>query len=139
MIVFDTDILTEILRGVPATVERAMAIPAAEQAIPIVAAEEILWGRLNAIRQAEAGKLRVTVPRAYDLLCESLSDFRKLAVLPFTDGAESLFQQWRSQRIRVATHDLRIAAICVDHGARLVSSNRRDFDRVPGLTVEYWP
>jgi tRNA(fMet)-specific endonuclease VapC len=110
-----------------------------EQAIPVVAAEEILRGRLNAIRQAEAGKLRLTVARAYDLLRESLSDFRRLLVLPYTDGAELLFQEWRKQGGRIATHDLRIAALSMDHGAKLVSRNRRDFDRVPGLVVEYWP
>jgi predicted nucleic acid-binding protein len=40
--------------------------------------------------------------------------------------------------LQVATHDLRIAAICVDHRATLVSRNRRDFDRVPELAVGYW-
>jgi predicted nucleic acid-binding protein len=33
---------------------------------------------------------------------------------------------------------LRIAAICVAHSATLISRNRRDFDQVPGLMVEYW-
>jgi tRNA(fMet)-specific endonuclease VapC len=138
MIAFDTDVFTDLLRGVPKIVERALAISPADQGISIVVAEEILRGRLNAVRQAEAGKLRITVASAYELLRESLSDFRRLAILPFTDHAESLFRQWRSQRIRVATHDLRIAAVCIDHGARLASRNRRDFDKVPGLEVEYW-
>src|SRR5271166_3423978 len=123
MIVFDTDVFTDLLRGVPRVVARAAAIPPADQAIPIVVAEEILRGRLNAIRQAEAGKLRLTVANAYELLLESLSDFRKLAVLRFTDSAESLFRKWREQRIRVATHYLRIAAIAVNLGARLASRN----------------
>jgi tRNA(fMet)-specific endonuclease VapC len=139
MIVFDTDVLTEILRGDPEIVQRAVLIPPEEQAAPIVAVEEILRGRLNAIRQAEAGKLRIPVARAYELLRESLSDFRTLLILPYTDRAELLFRAWRGQGIRIATHDLRIAAICVARGDKLVSRNRRDFDRVPGLGVEYWP
>ena len=138
MTVFDTDVLTDILRGVPGIVERAMLIRLEEQAIPIVGAEEILRGRLNAIRQAEAGKLFISIARAYELMRTSLSDFRNVTILPYTDRAELLFQKWRSQKIRVATHDLRIAALCVDHDAKLVSRNRRDFDLVPGLMVEYW-
>ncbi len=138
MILFDTDVFTDLLRGVPTIVAPAATIPPADQGIPIVVAEEILRGRLNAIRQADAGKLRITVGRAYDLLWESLSDFRKLAVLRFTDRAELLVRQWREQRIRVGTRDLRIAAICVVQGAKLASRNRRDFDQVPGLIVEYW-
>ena len=69
---------------------------------------------MSLFRQAEAGKLRITVAAAYEYLRESLADFRRLAILRFTDGAELLFRQWREQRIRIATHDLRIAAICVD-------------------------
>ncbi len=138
MTIFDTDVLTDILRGVPRVVQRALLIPPEDQAIPIVVAEEILRGRLNAIRQAEAGKLPLTIARAYELMRESLADFRKIVILPYTDRAERLFQEWRAQKIRVATHDLRIAALCVDHGAKLASQNRRDFDRVPGLDVEYW-
>jgi predicted nucleic acid-binding protein len=33
----------------------------------------------------------------------------------------------------VPTHDLRIAAICVAKGAKLVPRNRRDFEGIPGL------
>jgi predicted nucleic acid-binding protein len=46
---FDTDILTQILRGNPALAERVALIPVSEQALPILAAEEVLRGRLNTI------------------------------------------------------------------------------------------
>jgi tRNA(fMet)-specific endonuclease VapC len=42
------------------------------------------------------------------------------------------------QKIRVSTHDLRIAAICVSASATLISRNRADFQRIPGLDVEFW-
>jgi len=34
-----------------------------------------------------------------------------------------------------ATHDARVAAICVEHGVREIWSADRDFTRVPGLVV----
>ena len=138
MIAFDTDVLTEILQGDDVFVARASVIPVAEQAVPIIVLEEILRGRLNIVRQAEAGKAKISLERAYQLLQDVLNDFRQVKVLPYTSQAESLYHQWQQQKIRVSPHDLRIAAICVTHDATLISRNRRDFQRVPGLMVEFW-
>ena len=138
MIAFDTDVLTEILLGNAALVARATAIPMREQAVPVIVIEEIMRGRLNVIRQAEAGRGKASITRAYELFEETFRDFRRLHILSHTPQAEALYQQWRQQGIRIATHDLRIAALCVAHAARLISRNRRDFERVPGLMVEFW-
>lgn len=138
MMAFDTDVLTEILLGDPIFVARAATIPPHEQAVPVVVIEEIMRGRLQVIRQAEAGRARVSLPRAYDLFEQTLRDIQQVTVLSYTPQADALYRQWRHQRIRVGTHDLRIAAICAAHGATLISRNRQDFTRVPGLHVEFW-
>ncbi len=138
MIAYDTDVLTEFLLGKEDIVKRASAIPSAEQAVPIVVVEEIMRGRLETVRRAEAGKAKVSLETAYYLLEQTLIDLRRLTILSYTPDAEARFQDWRQQKLRVGTHDLRIAAIAVAHSAVLVSRNRRDYDRVPGLTVEYW-
>jgi tRNA(fMet)-specific endonuclease VapC len=138
MIAFDTDVLTEILLDNPGFVARATVIPQHEQAVPIVVVEEILRGRLNVIRQAEASTARISIARAYDLFEQTIKDFQRLTILSYTSQADALYRDWREQRIRVSTHDLRIAAICISHAARLISRNRRDFERVPGLLVEFW-
>jgi len=138
MIAFDTDVLTEILLGNAAFVARATLIPMREQGVPVIVIEEIMRGRLNVLRQAEAGRANATITRAYELFEETFRDFRRLHILSHTTQAEALYQQWRQQGIRMATHDLRIAALCVAHAARLISRNRRDFERVPGLMVEFW-
>ena len=138
MIVFDTDVLTAILLGNPALVERAAAIAVREQAVPVIVIEEIMRGRLNVIRQAEAGRANVSIPRAYKLFEETFTDFRSIQVLSYTSQADALYQRWRQQGIRIATHDLRIAATCVAHAAILISRNRIDFEQVPGLQVEFW-
>jgi tRNA(fMet)-specific endonuclease VapC len=138
MIAFDTDVLTEILLGDPTFVARAATILPYEQAVPVVVIEEIMRGRLQVIRQAEAATAKVSLPRAYDLFEQTLRDVRQVTVLSYTPQADALYRQWRHQRIRVGTHDLRIAAICVAHAATLISRNRQDFTRIPGLRVEFW-
>ena len=135
---FDTDILTEILEGNPAYAERIAQVPVDEQSAPIVAIEEILRGRLNVIRQAEAAKARITIERAYALLEETQTALREVKVLSYSDRAEELLKQWRAQRLRGSTHDLRIAASCVVSSTTLVTRNRRDFEDIPGLSVEFW-
>ena len=106
--------------------------------MPVIVIEEIIRGMLNVIRQAEAGKARVNLERAYELFQETFNKTRWLQILSYTSSAESLYQQWRQQGVRISTHDLRIAAICVANNAKLISRNRRDFERVPGLGVEFW-
>ncbi len=138
MTAFDTDVLTEILQGNARFVERAAGIPTHEQVVPVIVLEEILRGRLHVIRQAEAERARIDLERAYALFEETVSDFRRVTSLSYTSQAAVFYQQWRQQGIRISTQDLRIAAICVAHTARLISRNRRDFEHVPGLTVEFW-
>ena len=124
--------------GNPAYAERIANVPVNEQAAPIVAVEEIIRGRLNSIRQAEAGKGRISIEQAYMLFEQTLEDFRELKVLSFTQQAEALLKERRKKKIRGSTHDLRIAASCVVNSATLVTRNRRDFRNIPGLSVEFW-
>lgn len=138
MTAFDTDVLSDLAKNVPAVVARAAAIPVAEQCVPIVAAEEVLRGQLATIRAAQAGGGRRQLERAYDFLEESLTVLRDLQFLPYTAAADALFKAWRAAKVRIGTQDLRIAAICFAHSAKLVTRNARDYAQVPGLTVEVW-
>jgi tRNA(fMet)-specific endonuclease VapC len=138
MIAFDADVLTEILAGQSVYSERAARIPVHEQAVPIIVVEEILRGRLNSIRQAEAAKSRLTIERAYELLERTLQAFHDVLVLSYSPAAEALYQEWRGRKLRVGTHDLRIAAICVARSATLATRNRRDFEQIPELSLEVW-
>lgn len=135
---FDTDVFSEILLGNAEYVSRLSSIPPDQQAIPIIVAEEILRGRLNVIRQAEADKSRISVELAYQFFEETIRDLRRLQILSYNGEAETTYKRWREEGIRISTHDLRIAAICLVHEVTLISRNRRDFERVPGLAVEFW-
>jgi tRNA(fMet)-specific endonuclease VapC len=37
----------------------------------------------------------------------------------------------------IGPHDLWLAATCIAHGLTMVTANAREFDRVPGLAVEF--
>ena len=137
MIALDTDILTLVLYGDAAVTARLNTVPIVEQGVPIVVLDELLRGRLAAIRQSEAGR-GAKLTDAYELLRRTLDDTRKYELLSFTLPAEQLFANWKRQKLKVGSKDLRISAICVAHGAKLVTRNARDFTQVPGLNLEVW-
>ena len=75
---------------------------------------------------------------AYAELQKLLENYRKLQVLPFEDQSLATFHDLRRQRVRIGTRDLRIAAIALARGAKVITQNFRDFEKVPGLLVEDW-
>jgi hypothetical protein len=71
MMAFDTDVLTGILMDNPMFVARAATIPRHEQAVPVVVIEELLRGRLQMIRHAEAEQATIrTTCCGYERLCK---------------------------------------------------------------------
>ena len=68
-----------------------------------------------------------------------------LAAIPILDidlaTARCHAQLW-SDLIRrgemIGVHDSWIAASCLAHGLKLVTENKREFQRVPGLELEVW-
>ncbi len=59
-------------------------------------------------------------------------------VLGWDDAAVDEFERLRLAKTRVGTMDLKIASIALANEATLLSRNKIDFDRVPGLVVEDW-
>ena len=96
--------------------------------------EQVLGAHTFISRARGAGD----VVRGYRLLGEILGGFSAAPVLPFDAAAAAVFDDLRGLRIRVATMDLRIAAIALSRGLVLVTRNVSDFGRVPGLITEKW-
>jgi tRNA(fMet)-specific endonuclease VapC len=58
--------------------------------------------------------------------------------MPFDAAAARRFDDLRRQKLRIGSRDLKIAATALVNDALLLSVNRTDFERVPGLWVENW-
>jgi len=138
MTAFDTDVLSLVWLNKDPYASRAFTIPAIERGIPVAAAEEILRGRLDQIRKAEAGKSKLNLSAAYDLFQFTLIALRGGVYLPFTDAAAARVTSWKAAKIRVRPMDMRIAAIAIEAGATLVTRNARDFKHISGLKLDIW-
>jgi tRNA(fMet)-specific endonuclease VapC len=106
-----------------------------ETATTIISYEEQARGWLAYIAKARTvGRLI----EAYGKLNRHLNTYRKIRVLEFDERAATEFQHIRKLPVRVGTMDLKIAAIVLVHGAKLLSRNLADFRKIPSLDVEDW-
>jgi tRNA(fMet)-specific endonuclease VapC len=133
--VLDTDHISLYQRQHPLVCYRINGTPTAQLAVTIISFEEQVAGRFMQIQRA---RNLIELVSAYQLLQGALDYFIKQQVLPFDETAALYFQQLQQQRLRVGTQDLRIAAIALANRCTIVTRNRRDFERVPGLLVEDW-
>ncbi len=72
------------------------------------------------------------------LFIGAVAYFAKVSILDYGEAAASHFAALRTQKIRIGTQDLRIAAIALAASAVLVTRNRQDFRHVPHLVMEDW-
>jgi tRNA(fMet)-specific endonuclease VapC len=76
--------------------------------------------------------------RGYTLLMEIIGGFSAAPILPFDARAVAIFEGLRAQRVRIATMDLRIAAIALSRSLVLLTRNTSDFSKVPNLMTQDW-
>jgi tRNA(fMet)-specific endonuclease VapC len=132
---FDTDHLTLYEHGHASVRLRHGAQPAGAVGISPVSIQEILRGRLAALARHRSGSLHVA---AFARLVASVRLSNQLPIVPFDDACDREFQQLMASRLRVGSQDLRIAAVALVNRLTLLTRNRRDFGRVPGLVLDDW-
>ncbi|MDI6792149.1 MAG: type II toxin-antitoxin system VapC family toxin [bacterium] len=131
--ILDTDHVTLHQHNHPCVIAKIQTCAPEELAITVVTVEEQMRGRL-----AQLGRPRVNLTAAYDQLRATSDYFCGLSIPLFDETAQQRYQQLCSQKIRIGTLDLRIAAIALRQNAILITRNRCDFERVTGLRLEDW-
>ena len=132
---FDTDHLTLYQYKHPPLMRRLALQPADSVAICSINIEEIMRGRHAPLGRVLSGPKHVD---AYARLVAAEETFRLFPLVPFDAASEIEFQHLRAARMGVGTLDLKIAAIALRIGLTVLTRNRRDFGRVPGLAIEDW-
>ena len=139
MVVLDTDHVSLLERASSQEYQRLRArldqVPPHERVTTIITYEEQTRGRLAYLSRARIIARQV---EAYRRLRRHIELYRDILVLDFDDRAAGEYQRLQVLRLRVGTLDLRIAAIVLARGARLLTRNLADFRRVPGLNAEDW-
>ena len=132
--ILDTDHLSLYGRNHPALIARLLQAQIILTTTAINA-EEQLRGRLAQVAQAKDG---LTLSLAYQRLIETVMLLSEFKILLYDQKSEEIYQNLKSQRLRVGTQDLRIGAIAIAHNAILLTRNLQDFEKIPRLVIENW-
>ena len=131
----DTDHLTLYQHKYPPLMRQIAAHPAGSLGISPISIEETLRGRLAILSRPLTGTVHI---QAYHHLVAAVQMFNLFPVVSFNQACENQFQQLRASRLRVGTRDLKIAAVALANHLTLLTRNRRDFGRIPGLVLDDW-
>ncbi|MBI3249538.1 MAG: type II toxin-antitoxin system VapC family toxin [Deltaproteobacteria bacterium] len=101
-----------------------------------VTVEEQLKGRLAYLKAFQTDPRKSA--HGHAALVQTVFYFEKWNILIFSGEAYVIFHQLQKQRIRIGSQDLRIAAIALFHDFTVITSNLRDFVRVPNLKIADW-
>ena len=135
---FDTNVLSEHLKGNTRIVDRAAAL-GLEDAIAIsnIAWFEIIRGRVSSLTTADAADQLLLAQSRLNRDLDGLDRFR------IHDVSEAVARQFELLRTnkkikKIGRNDLLIACIALANKAVLVTRNVKDFANVPGLTLQNW-
>ncbi len=126
----DTDLLVGILRRHEGAEKKVGLLDQeGRQATTTVSAFELFYGASRSRMVEESVK-------------ESQRLLSRLLVLPLSLGAAekagSIFGTLEKKGLPLDFRDAMIAGIAIENSLTLVTRNRRDYGRVPGLSIEEW-
>ncbi len=102
-------------------------------ACSVISLHEQVVGTHAFLNQA---KNTASLIRGYELLERLPRDYLAFFLLPFDAPCAATFDSLVAQHLRIATMDLRLAAVALSRNLTLLTRNARDFSRVPGLKFE---
>ncbi|MCU0569495.1 MAG: type II toxin-antitoxin system VapC family toxin [Oculatellaceae cyanobacterium Prado106] len=133
--ILDTDHVSLYQRQHPLVIQRVLATPPELLAVTIVTLEEQFRGWFSVIQKAGRTEQLVF---AYTQLRATSEYFCTANVLDFDQNTYEQYLRLQRLQLRVGSQDLKIAAIVLTQDSILVTRNRRDFEKIPGLVLENW-
>jgi tRNA(fMet)-specific endonuclease VapC len=138
--ILDTDHLSLFQQGHPEVTQRIKIKNPENLAVTVITLEEKLQGRLNNINESNKKPLKSDkLIASYKRLADEIEFFKNIRILDFDNRA---FEKYEllviEERVRIGTHDLRIAAIAKSVNGIVVTRNWKDFEKVPGLRLQDW-
>ncbi|MFM9962725.1 MAG: type II toxin-antitoxin system VapC family toxin [Planctomycetaceae bacterium] len=139
MRILDTDHFSEFIKGSDSAAGRRLAMRLMESGevfvTTIITYEEQLRGWLAKIHKNRDVTWQ---QNDYSDLRRVLDSFQYWEVFDWSTEAAERFHQFRSDGVHISSMDLKIACLTLEYDAVLLTSNAKDFSKVPGLSFEDW-
>ncbi len=135
MYLFDTDTLSLYQHDHPRLLGAIAGHANDDLAICTITVDEQLSGWFAMARSARTPAEQAS---AATFLIRLVNSWKRFKIVPYTMGAVLGFERLLKLKLNVGRNDQRIACIALELGATVVTRNRRDFARIPGLTIEDW-
>lgn len=132
MFLFDTDILSNIIKRKPSEVliGKLQALPKESQFTSAINIGEIYYGAHRSNRKDQI------------LKTFEAHVFPNINVLVFDEESGKRFGRLKAQLekkgITFNEPDLRIASVALQHDLMLITGNIRHFEKIPGIRMENW-
>ncbi len=97
--------------------------------------EEQMRGWLAAIAKERTLSRQITT---YRELTDRFGFFVNFNIISLSTEAVDLCSGFRKSGVKIGTMDLKTACIAMANNALLLTANRRNFEKVPGLRFENW-
>ena len=133
--ILDTDHISLLQQKNPLIRAKINQINSNNVVVTIISVQEQVKGWFNLINRNSDSP---SIIWAYQGLSDVVKYFNQITVLDFDDNAYEIFQNLKSQSIRIGSQDLRIASIALAVNGIVVTRNQKDFSKIPNLMIEDW-
>ena len=131
----DTNTVSAIQKHDPIVQRRAAGHSPLTLFISVITVEEQMTGWYTALRQAKDETRTILV---WKRLTDTVRFYRTATIVDYDAACIAKFRELVALKLNVKHEDLRIAATALVLGATVVTRNRVDFERIPGVVIEDW-
>lgn len=129
MFLLDTTVCIDVFKGRPSVIKKMTALAPDDVAVSAISIYELYVGAAKCRRpQDERKKIAHFLSLVHELSFEHAD----------ATEAGQLRAELESKGLSIGPYDILIAAQGLRHGLTVVTSNSKEFKRVPGLVVDDW-
>lgn len=138
MYLLDTDTVSNFFRGQEPLTSNLLRVPESLLFLSSLTVYEYIQGHMAAINQAFRPHSRLDLEIVLRGLTDGITHLMHFRIAEYDAAADAIFRSFPPEVVRAGKVDCRIGAVARANDLIVVTANRRDFERIPGVRFEDW-